>query len=251
MPGIASSRHVGGARACRAATKTIRIGAGGIMLPNQAPSRLPSSSGTLSTFPAALTSFGRADRDQGRRRCRNMMSGAENFPQNVICLCLSRARRAVGVSVATQQKPQCRRGSWDRGAFMAHSSPRISGLASMRLRCRTFAPDSLLDEGAPVTVADFKPSAQLQQPPQQWRGFPPPPPACGSTPESSTSCHACRSFRPASGSPGRTPCHPTRISCHSFHAWRGAVDATIPFATALGRKRRSATRRLDLPHARR
>jgi luciferase family oxidoreductase group 1 len=89
MPGIASAAtsvvlaHVG------AATSTIRIGAGGIMLPNHAPLAIAEQFGTLEAlFPGRVDlGLGRApgsDQRVAQAMRRNMTSGAENFPQDVI-----------------------------------------------------------------------------------------------------------------------------------------------------------------------
>ena len=88
MPGIASAAtavvigHVAGA------TSTIRVGAGGIMLPNHAPLIIAEQFGTLATlYP------GRIDLGLGRapgtdmataRALRRHMSGEDTFPQDVI-----------------------------------------------------------------------------------------------------------------------------------------------------------------------
>ena len=88
MPGIASAAtavvigHVAGA------TSTIRVGAGGIMLPNHAPLIIAEQFGTLATLYA-----GRIDLGLGRapgtdmataRALRRHMSGEDTFPQDVI-----------------------------------------------------------------------------------------------------------------------------------------------------------------------
>ncbi|MCF1470566.1 LLM class flavin-dependent oxidoreductase [Agrobacterium vitis] len=88
MPGIASAAtaiviaHVG------AATKRIRIGSGGIMLPNHAPMVIAEQFGTLSAlFPGRVDlGLGRApgtDMRTARALRRNMEAGVDNFPQDI------------------------------------------------------------------------------------------------------------------------------------------------------------------------
>ena len=88
MPGIASAAtavlmaHVAGA------TKSIRIGAGGIMLPNHAPLVIAEQFGTLeSLFPGRIDlGLGRApgsDQITARALRRNLASDADEFPQDV------------------------------------------------------------------------------------------------------------------------------------------------------------------------
>jgi luciferase family oxidoreductase group 1 len=88
-PGIASAAtavvigHVG------AGTSTIRVGAGGIMLPNHAPLMVAEQFGTLaSLFPGRIDlGLGRApgtDQLTAHALRRNLATGADSFPQDVI-----------------------------------------------------------------------------------------------------------------------------------------------------------------------
>ncbi|RVA23638.1 MsnO8 family LLM class oxidoreductase, partial [Mesorhizobium sp. M7D.F.Ca.US.004.03.1.1] len=89
MPGIASAAtavviaHVAGG------TKTIRVGAGGIMLPNHAPLVIAEQFGTLAALhPGRIDlGIGRAPgTDMGTARAlrRNLEAGVDNFPQDVV-----------------------------------------------------------------------------------------------------------------------------------------------------------------------
>ncbi|TCP08269.1 LLM class flavin-dependent oxidoreductase [Caldimonas thermodepolymerans] len=89
MPGIASAAtavligHVAGG------TSTIRVGAGGIMLPNHAPLMIAEQFGTLaSLYPGRIDlGLGRApgsDPTTARALRRNLMSDPEEFPQDVV-----------------------------------------------------------------------------------------------------------------------------------------------------------------------
>ncbi|RUY20203.1 MsnO8 family LLM class oxidoreductase, partial [Mesorhizobium sp. M7A.F.Ca.CA.004.12.1.1] len=89
MPGIASAAtavviaHVAGG------TKTIRVGAGGIMLPNHSPLVIAEQFGTLAALhPGRIDlGIGRAPgTDMGTARAlrRNLEAGVDNFPQDVV-----------------------------------------------------------------------------------------------------------------------------------------------------------------------
>src|SRR4051812_47783126 len=89
MPGIASAAtavvigHVAGA------TQTIRVGAGGIMLPNHAPLVIAEQFGTLEAlYPGRIDlGLGRApgtDMVTARALRRNLGSNADSFPDDVV-----------------------------------------------------------------------------------------------------------------------------------------------------------------------
>jgi luciferase family oxidoreductase group 1 len=89
MPGIASAAtavligHVAGG------TKTIRVGAGGIMLPNHSPLVIAEQFGTLEAlYPGRIDlGLGRApgsDQATARALRRNLMSDADEFPHDVV-----------------------------------------------------------------------------------------------------------------------------------------------------------------------
>src|SRR5437868_8355999 len=89
LPGIASAAtsvvigHVAGK------TKTIRVGAGGIMLPNHAPLVIAEQFGTLqSLFPGRIDlGLGRApgtDQRTARALRRNLAGSDDSFPQDVV-----------------------------------------------------------------------------------------------------------------------------------------------------------------------
>ncbi|MBM3606790.1 MAG: LLM class flavin-dependent oxidoreductase, partial [Alphaproteobacteria bacterium] len=87
MPGIASAATAVLIGLIAQATKTIRVGAGGIMLPNHAPLTIAEAFGTLATaFPDRIDlGLGRAPGGDGaviRALRRNPM--ADSFPQDVV-----------------------------------------------------------------------------------------------------------------------------------------------------------------------
>lgn len=89
MPGIASAATAVVIGAVAAATKTIRVGAGGIMLPNHAPLVIAEQFGTLAALhPGRIDlGLGRApgsDMATARALRRNLAGDADSFPQDVI-----------------------------------------------------------------------------------------------------------------------------------------------------------------------
>jgi luciferase family oxidoreductase group 1 len=89
MPGIASAATSVVIAHVAAATSTIRVGAGGIMLPNHAPLMIAEQFGTLAAFhPGRIDlGLGRApgtDMLTARALRRNLEAGVDNFPQDVI-----------------------------------------------------------------------------------------------------------------------------------------------------------------------
>ena len=164
MPGIASAAtavvigHVAGG------TKTIRVGSGGIMLPNHAPLIVAEQFGTLETlFP------GRIDLGLGRapgtdmataRALRRHMDGGDTFPQDVVELIgyLGDAPGAVRAVPGTGTRvPVWILGSSLFGAQLAAFLGLPYAFASH------FAP-ALLDEAAETYRATFRPSAFLPRP---------------------------------------------------------------------------------------
>jgi luciferase family oxidoreductase group 1 len=89
MPGIASAATVILIAHVAAATSTIRVGAGGIMLPNHAPLIVAEQFGTLETlFPGRIElGLGRApgtDQTTAHALRRTLASNPEAFPQDVL-----------------------------------------------------------------------------------------------------------------------------------------------------------------------
>lgn len=89
MPGIASAATSVLIGHVAAGTKTIRVGAGGVMLPNHSPLVIAEQFGTLEClFPGRIDlGLGRApgsDQITAQALRRNLSSGAESFPQDVM-----------------------------------------------------------------------------------------------------------------------------------------------------------------------
>lgn len=167
MPGIASAATAVLIGQVGAATKIIRIGAGGIMLPNHAPLQVAEQFGTLeSLFPGRVDlGLGRApgtDHAAAYALRRTLNSNPDQFPQDVIELMdffhapqPGQAVRAVPGSGLTV--PIWILGSSTFGAQVAAALGLPFAFASH------FAP-ALLGEASTIYRERFKPSQQLQQP---------------------------------------------------------------------------------------
>lgn len=165
MPGIASAATAVVIGHVAAATRTIRVGAGGIMLPNHAPLVVAEQFGTLATlFPGRIDlGLGRAPgTDQATARAlRRYMAGADTFPDDVVELLgflgdnpdsPVRAYPGTGTHV-----PVWILGSSTFGAQLAAYLGLPYAFASH------FAPD-FLHQAVATYRAQFRPSAWLDQP---------------------------------------------------------------------------------------
>ena len=166
MPGIASAAtavligHVAGG------TRTIRVGAGGIMLPNHSPLVIAEQFGTLdSLYPGRIDlGLGRApgaDPATARALRRNLMSDADEFPRDVVelmDLLSDQPRQAIRAVPGTGLKvPVWILGSSLFGAQLAAMLGLPYAFASH------FAPAQLM-QAIELYRETFKPSAQLARP---------------------------------------------------------------------------------------
>jgi luciferase family oxidoreductase group 1 len=173
MPGIASAAtsiligHVA------AGTERIRVGAGGIMLPNHSPLVIAEQFGTLeSLFPGRIDlGLGRApgsDQAHAHAMRRNLMSDSDQFPQDVVELMdfMSDAPRQTAVRAVPGQGlkvPVWILGSSLFGAQLAAMLGLPFAFASH------FAPQQMM-QAIEIYRARFKPSAQ-QATPHVMLGF--------------------------------------------------------------------------------
>jgi luciferase family oxidoreductase group 1 len=167
MPGIASAATSVVIGHVAAGTRTIRVGAGGIMLPNHSPLVIAEQFGTLaSLFPGRIDlGLGRApgsDQATARALRRDAFESADQFPQDVLELMhyLSPAAanaRIQAVPGTGLQVPVWILGSSLYGAQLAAELGLPYAFASH------FAPAAMMDAIA-IYRARFKPSAQLDKP---------------------------------------------------------------------------------------
>ncbi len=166
MPGIASAAtslligHVAGG------TSRIRVGAGGIMLPNHSPLQVAEQFGTLaSLYP------GRIDLGLGRapgtdhataRALRRYFDSAEQFPQDVAELLHYFEPAQAGQSVQAVPGAGVEVPVWLLGSSLF--SARLSAAMGLPFAFAShFAPDAM-DEALTLYRKEFRPSARLQQP---------------------------------------------------------------------------------------
>ena len=166
MPGIASAATAIVLAHIAAGTTRIRVGAGGIMLPNHAPLIIAEQFGTLARlFPERIDlGLGRAPgTDQVTvRALRRTLAGADNFPQDVLELQgyfqpVQPNQRVQAVPAAGTEVPLWILGSSTYGAQLAAELGLPYAFASH------FAPDQLLT-ALRLYRDRFRPSAQLTRP---------------------------------------------------------------------------------------
>ena len=170
MPGIASAATAVVIAHVAAATRTIRVGAGGIMLPNHAPLVIAEQFGTLDALhPGRIDlGLGRApgsDQRVARAMRRTLDSDANAFPQDVLELQSyfadangSGGQAGIVATPGAGARPELWiLGSSTFGAQLAAMLGLPYAFASH------FAPD-LLDQALAIYRREFRPSAQLDRP---------------------------------------------------------------------------------------
>lgn len=166
MAGIASAAtavviaHVG------QATRTIRVGAGGIMLPNSAPLQIAEQFGTLDAlFPGRIDlGLGRAPGSDQRVAAalrRNLDSDPNGFPRDVVELqsyFANDGRTGIVATPGAGAKPEM----WILGSSLFGAQ--LAAMLGLPYAFAShFAPDAL-DQALAVYREQFKPSAQLDRP---------------------------------------------------------------------------------------
>jgi luciferase family oxidoreductase group 1 len=167
MPGIASAAtaiviaHVG------AGTSTIRIGSGGVMLPNHSPLVIAEQFGTLEAlFPGRVDlGLGRApgtDMRTARALRRNMEAGAESFPHDIIELqrLLGEPNEEQGLLAVPGMRSNVP--IWLLGSSL-YSAHLAAALGLPYAFASHFAPDQL-GEAVEIYRQRFQPSETLQSP---------------------------------------------------------------------------------------
>ncbi len=167
MPGIASAATAVVIGHVAAGTSTIRVGSGGVMLPNHAPLVIAEQFGTLaSLFPGRIDlGLGRApgtDQVTARALRRGRMDSADTFPQDVVEL------QAYFRPVAADQTVQAVPGAglevpvWLLGSSLF--SARVAAALGLPFAFAShFAPDLLL-EALAAYRREFRPSRELAEP---------------------------------------------------------------------------------------
>ncbi|NGO51994.1 LLM class flavin-dependent oxidoreductase [Allomesorhizobium camelthorni] len=167
MPGIASAATSVVIAHVAAGTSTIRVGAGGIMLPNHAPLVIAEQFGTLAALhPGRIDlGLGRApgtDMATARALRRNLDAGVDSFPQDVVELIgyfqpAEPGQRIRAVPGEGQNVPVWILGSSTYGAQLAAMLGLPYAFASH------FAPAEM-EHAIDIYRSRFQPSAQLDKP---------------------------------------------------------------------------------------
>ncbi|RSZ56879.1 LLM class flavin-dependent oxidoreductase [Massilia atriviolacea] len=166
MPGIASAATAVLLGYVAGGTSTIRVGAGGVMLPNHSPLVIAEQFGTLeSLYPGRIDlGLGRApgsDQATARAMRRNLQSDADEFPQDVVELmdyfAESSRRPVMAVPGAGLEVPVWILGSSLFGAQLAAHLGLPYAFASH------FAPAQMM-QAVELYRAQFRPSARLAKP---------------------------------------------------------------------------------------
>lgn len=167
MPGIASAATSLTIMNAAAATKTIRVGAGGIMLPNHAPIIIAEQFGTLEAlYPGRIDlGLGRApggDALTARALRRTLIGGEDRFPQDVLELQAllgpsEPGQRLRAVPGEDSNVPLWILGSSTFGAQLAAALGLPFAFASH------FAPAQMMS-AIEIYRTTFRPSEQLQAP---------------------------------------------------------------------------------------
>ncbi len=167
MPGIASAAtavvigHVAGG------TKTIRVGSGGIMLPNHAPLVIAEQFGTLeSLYPGRIDlGLGRApgtDQRTAHALRRNLASSGDTFPQDVLELQALLGPVQPGQVVRAVPGAGTNVPLWLLGSSL-YSAQLAAMLGLPFAFASHFAPEMMM-QAAEIYRARFQPSGQLQRP---------------------------------------------------------------------------------------
>ena len=166
MPGIASAAtsvviaHVAGG------TSTIRVGSGGVMLPNHAPLVIAEQFGTLaSLYPGRIDlGLGRAPGTDMRtaQALRRNLGGGDNFPQDVLELQFYFRPAEEGQAVRAVPGAGLDVPIWLLGSSL-YSAQLAAALGLPFAFATHFAPDAV-GEALRLYRSRFRPSAQLDRP---------------------------------------------------------------------------------------
>jgi luciferase family oxidoreductase group 1 len=166
MPGIASAATAVVIGHVAAGTSTIRVGAGGVMLPNHSPLVIAEQFGTLeSLFPGRIDlGLGRAPgSDQAAARAmRRALTSGDEFPQDVIELMGYFAAAEPGQRVRAVPGEGLKVPVWILGSSLFGAQ--LAAMLGLPYAFAShFAPDQMM-EALKIYRTQFRPSAQLNEP---------------------------------------------------------------------------------------
>ena len=166
MPGIASAATAVVIGQVAGATERIRVGSGGVMLPNHAPLVIAEQFGTLEAlYPGRIDlGLGRAPGTDGEtaRALRRYFEGADRFPQDVMELQAFLGDPVAGQRVTAWPGAGSRVPLWLLGSSL-FSAELAAHLGLPFAFASHFAPE-LLMQALQTYRAGFRPSAVLEAP---------------------------------------------------------------------------------------
>jgi luciferase family oxidoreductase group 1 len=167
MPGIASAATAVVIGYIAGGTSTIRVGSGGVMLPNHAPLVIAEQFGTLQSLYGSRIDLGlgRApgtDQRTARALRRDLAASADNFPRDVMELQALLAPVQPNQAVRAVPGAGLRVPIWLLGS--STYSAQLAAMLGLRFAFAShFAPAALMP-ALEIYRAKFQPSEQLQQP---------------------------------------------------------------------------------------
>jgi len=167
MPGIASAATAVALAHVAAGTTSIRIGSGGVMLPNHAPYMIAEQFGTLAALHPGRVDLGlgRApgtDQLTARALRRNLAGGADSFPQDVVELLHFLAPEQAGQTVRAVPGAGSDVEVWILGSSLFGAQV-AAALGLPFAFASHFAPAEL-DRALAIYRERFQPSPRLQRP---------------------------------------------------------------------------------------
>ncbi|HCO44330.1 MAG TPA: alkane 1-monooxygenase [Gammaproteobacteria bacterium] len=167
MPGIASAATAVVIAHIAQGTQRIRVGSGGIMLPNHAPLVIAEQFGTLeSLFPGRIDlGLGRApgtDQATAAALRRDLMTSAERFPQDVVELMRLLGHGPAPDAIQAVPGAGLRTPVWILGSSL-FGAQLAAALGLPYAFASHFAPQALM-QAIDVYRSQFRPSEQLDRP---------------------------------------------------------------------------------------
>jgi luciferase family oxidoreductase group 1 len=167
MPGIASAATAVAIGAVAGATKTMRVGAGGIMLPNHAPLIIAEQFGTLEAlYPGRIDlGLGRApgtDQRTAQALRRDLATSSERFPQDVLELQALLGPVQPGQVIRAFPGADANVPLWLLGSSLF--SAQLAAVLGLPFAFAShFAPDAM-EQAIEIYRTRFEPSDQLDRP---------------------------------------------------------------------------------------
>ena len=167
IPGIASAATSVVIGHVAAATKTIRVGAGGIMLPNHAPLVIAEQFGTLATlFPGRIDlGLGRApggDMTTARALRRTLVGGEDRFPNEVLELQAYLGPKNPEMAVTATPGQGTEVPLWILGS--STFGAQLAGILGLPYAFASHFAPAMLHQALEAYRTNFRPSAQLDKP---------------------------------------------------------------------------------------